>query len=112
VETESPERRVTPGAPGFVTTIVTTASAGDIHIMADGHTPVVFSREEVREIREALETGAEASCPHCGRALIVHGPVARGGTQGPVWRVRCEECRRVASITEVPQEPSNQKNRK
>jgi hypothetical protein len=69
--------------------------------MADGHTPAVFSREEVHGIREALGTGAKAQCPHCRSALVVHGPVAGGGTQGPVWQVRCEGCRRVAMIREV-----------
>jgi hypothetical protein len=89
--------------PRFVTTIVTTASAVDIHIVPDGpHTPVVFSREEVREIREALGTGAKARCSHCSSALVVRGPVARGGTQGMVWHVRCDGCRRVAFIREVP----------
>ncbi len=44
-------------------------------------TPVTFSREEVREIREILGKDLPLQCPHCGSGLQVRGPVAGGGTQ-------------------------------
>ncbi len=65
-------------------------------------TPVTFSREEVREIREILGKDLPLQCPHCGSGLQVRGPVAGGGTQGPVWYARCDACHRGGFVSEVP----------
>ena len=58
------------------------------------HTPVTFTREEARRIREQLDThDAGVSCPRCDAALEI---------QGPMFQVRCSPCNRSAIITETP----------
>ncbi len=66
------------------------------------HTPVTFTREEARRIREQLDThDAGVSCPRCDAALEIQGPIAGGGTMGPMFQVRCAPCNRSAIITET-----------
>jgi len=65
----------------------------------DSPTPVTFSREELRVIRESFGKGKTlAVCPLCGGLLKVVGP-AGGGMELTVWQVECEPCRRVALIS-------------
>ena len=64
-------------------------------------TPVTFSREEVRELREILGKDLPLRCPHCDSSLKVRGPVAGGGTVGPVWHAGCDACHRGAFVAEV-----------
>jgi len=67
------------------------------------HTPVTFTREEARQIREALGTpAAKMSCPRCGGTLELQGPMAGGGTTVPMYQVRCSPCHRSAIINESP----------
>jgi len=67
------------------------------------HTPVTYSPQQARQIREMLGTSQlRAACPLCGGPLSLRGPIEGGGSLGPVWRVDCEPCRRTAFITEVP----------
>jgi hypothetical protein len=65
----------------------------------DSITPVTFSREELRVIRESFGKGKTPPvCPLCGGLLKVVGPA--GGDEGPtVWQVECERCRRAAFIS-------------
>jgi hypothetical protein len=71
--------------------------------MPDRHdTPVMFSRAEMREIREVLGRDEEPQCPNCTGPLTIQGPLAASSAQGPVWSVKCDECHRAAFITEVP----------
>lgn len=71
--------------------------------MPDQHdTPVTFSRAEMREIRKAVGEDEVVHCPHCATTLTIRGPIAGGGTQGPVWHIECEACHRAAFLTEVP----------
>jgi hypothetical protein len=65
----------------------------------DSITPVTFSREEIRTIRESFAGGGQPPlCPLCGGLLKVVGPA--GGDEGPtVWQVECEPCRRAAFIS-------------
>ena len=67
------------------------------------NTPVMFSREEARLIRDMMGTqGSQVACPCCGESLTVEGPVAGGGSQGSVFEVKCDPCHRIAIITEAP----------
>ncbi len=65
----------------------------------DSMTPVTFSREELRTIRESFGSGGTPPvCPVCGGLLKVVGPA--GGDKGPtVWQIECEPCRRAAFIS-------------
>ncbi|NIM47751.1 MAG: hypothetical protein GTN62_00180 [Gemmatimonadales bacterium] len=66
-------------------------------------TPVTYSREELREIRDSMAVpGAPPVCPLCGRELTVGKPIARSGDQGTIWHVRCKPCRRSAFVKEEP----------
>ena len=38
----------------------------------------------------------------CDAALEIQGPIAGGGTMGPMFQVRCAPCNRSAIITETP----------
>ncbi len=68
----------------------------------DSITPVTFSREELRTIRESVTGEGTPGCPLCGGPLIVVGPA--GGDDGPtVWQVTCKPCRRAALIS-IPRE--------
>ncbi len=65
----------------------------------DSITPVTFSREEIRLIREEVGTPQGTSvCPRCGGKLQVIGPEG-GGTLPTVWHVECLPCRRAAFIS-------------
>ena len=66
-------------------------------------TPVTFTRQEAREIREAMGGSlTRVDCPCCGNVLIISDPINRGGSVGATFEVRCDPCHRVAIITEVP----------
>lgn len=66
-------------------------------------TPVTFTREHARQIREAMgKSRTGVACPQCGEMLTVSEPVSREGSLGVSFEVRCEPCQRVAIITEVP----------
>ena len=66
-------------------------------------TPVTFSREEVRQIRDLMATPrARVACPLCGETLLLVGPLADVGSQGPLYEVTCRPCHRSAIITEAP----------
>jgi hypothetical protein len=66
-------------------------------------TPVTFSPEEARAIRQTLGTpGAKRVCPRCGNELAIDGPIPSVGSEGPHFHVTCTPCRRTAFITEVP----------
>ncbi len=65
----------------------------------DSITPVTFSREEIRLIRQMVGVAEEPSiCPRCGSKLQVVGPEG-GGTLPTVWHVECLPCRRAAFIS-------------
>jgi predicted nucleic acid-binding Zn ribbon protein len=69
----------------------------------DTNTPVTYSREEARLIREALHQESKAMvCPRCGGNLALGQPAAAGGTVPPVWEVRCEQCRRSLFVSDLP----------
>ncbi len=66
-------------------------------------TPVTFTRQEAREIREAMgRTLTSVECPCCGNVLTISDPIDRGGAVGASFEVCCEPCHRVAVVTEVP----------
>ena len=66
-------------------------------------TPVTFTREDAKKIREALgKSHAGAVCPQCGEPLTISEPVTSEGSLGVSFEVRCEPCHRVAIISEVP----------
>ena len=66
-------------------------------------TPVTFTHEDARKIREALgESRVDVNCPKCGNKLTIGEPMNREGSLGIAFEVRCEPCHRVAIITEVP----------
>jgi hypothetical protein len=66
-------------------------------------TPVTFTREEARQIRDAMgRTLDRVDCPCCGNALLISKPINRGGSVGVTFEVLCRPCRRVAVIAEVP----------
>ncbi len=65
----------------------------------DSITPVTFSREDLRTIRESFGSGGTPPvCPLCGGLLKVVGPA--GSADGPtVWQIECEPCRRAAFLS-------------
>ncbi len=66
-------------------------------------TPVTFTHEEARKIRESMgRTLTHVDCPRCGNVLTIGDPMAREGSMGKSFEVRCEPCHRAAIITEVP----------
>ena len=66
----------------------------------DSHTPVTFSRAEVRKIREMLNTADKpAACPRCEEKLKVDGPIKGRGPLDGCFYVRCQTCRRSAFIS-------------
>lgn len=66
-------------------------------------TPVTFTREEARQIREAMgRTLDHVDCPCCGGVLTISKPINRGGSVGVTFEVLCRPCRRIAVVTEVP----------
>jgi hypothetical protein len=66
-------------------------------------TPVTFTREETRQIRDLMGTSnARILCPRCAEKLEVEGPIAGEGTLGPMFQVGCRPCHRSAIITETP----------
>ena len=66
-------------------------------------TPVTFTHEEAREIREAMgKSLTRVDCPRCGKALTISAPIDRGGSVGVTFEVLCGPCRRIAIIAEVP----------
>ncbi len=66
-------------------------------------TPVTFTHEEARRIREVLSKSPTAApCPKCGGAMVISEPISREGSLGVSFEVRCDPCHRVAIITEVP----------
>ena len=68
-----------------------------------GNTPVTFSSEEVRLIRDMMGTPrARVACPLCGETLMLVGPITSEGTVGPTLEVTCRPCHRSAIITEAP----------
>jgi hypothetical protein len=65
----------------------------------DSITPVTFSREELRVIRQSFGRGGTPPvCPICGGLLKVDGP-AVGGMEPTVWQIECKPCRRAAFIS-------------
>lgn len=72
--------------------------------MIDDHqTPVTYSKDEARQIREAVNDRTKPLvCPRCGLALGVSPPVAGGGTVETVWELRCDDCRRSLLVTAPP----------
>jgi hypothetical protein len=65
----------------------------------DSITPVTFSRDELRTIRDSIGTGEPPHvCPICGGLLNVVGP-AGGGVEPRVWQIECQPCRRAALIS-------------
>jgi len=74
-------------------------------------TPVTFTRDEARKIREAMgESLARVACPRCGGQLTVSDPINRNDSVGASFEVVCEPCRRIAVITEVPGTRSPEEN--
>ena len=66
------------------------------------NTPVTFSREEMRKIREMLKTADKpAACPRCEEKLKVDGPIADRGPLDGSFLVRCQTCRRSAFISKT-----------
>lgn len=68
-----------------------------------GNTPVTFTRDEARRIREMMGTRHEpVLCPRCGVKLVLVGPIAGDGSMGPMFEVTCRPCHRSAIVTETP----------
>jgi hypothetical protein len=66
-------------------------------------TPVTFTHEEAREIREAMGRSlTRVDYPRRGNELTISDRIDRGGSVGASFEVRCEPCHRVAVVTEVP----------
>jgi len=66
-------------------------------------TPVTFTVQEAGEIRDAMgKSLIRVICPRCGNVLRISDPMAREGSMGESFEVRCDPCHRVAIITEVP----------
>jgi len=66
-------------------------------------TPVTFTRDEARNIREAMGRSLTGvACPCCGGMLSISEPINRRDSVGASFEVACEPCHRVAVITEVP----------
>ena len=66
-------------------------------------TPVTFTHEEARAIREAMgKSLVSVECPRCGTQMKVSDPMKREGSMGVSYEVSCGPCHRVAIITEVP----------
>jgi hypothetical protein len=66
-------------------------------------TPVTFTRDEARKIRELLGTpDARIACPRCNETLELKGPIAGDGKLSPIYQVSCTPCHRSAIITETP----------
>jgi len=66
-------------------------------------TPVTFSREEIRRIRELMSTPrAQVVCPLCEATLMLVGPIEADGKVGTTFEVNCRPCHRSAIITDVP----------
>ncbi len=65
----------------------------------DSITPVTFSREELRVIRESFGSGStQPVCPLCGGLIKVVGPAGKDD-RPTVWQIECEPCRRAAFIS-------------
>jgi hypothetical protein len=66
-------------------------------------TPVTFSRDEIRQIRELMSTPrARVVCPLCEATLMLIGPIEVHGKTGPTFEVTCRRCHRSSIITDVP----------
>jgi hypothetical protein len=53
-------------------------------------TPVTFSRDEIRQIRELMSTPrARVVCPLCEATLMLTGPIEVHGKTGPTFEVTC-----------------------
>jgi ribosomal protein S27E len=66
-------------------------------------TPVTFSREEVRQIRDLMDTPrARVACPLCTKTLMLVGPIASDNSLGRTFEVTCEYCRRSTIINDPP----------
>jgi len=65
----------------------------------ESSTPVTFSREEMAEIREMLNTlDATPICPRCREGLVVEELVDRGNPLSGSLYLKCLTCRRSAFI--------------
>ena len=69
----------------------------------ESSTPVTFSREEMAEIREMLNTlDATPMCPRCRDPLMVEELVDRGNPMAGSLYLKCLTCRRSAFIRQTP----------
>ena len=65
------------------------------------NTPMMFSREEMRQIRSLMNTPrARVVCPLCGETLVIVGPVVCDNSLGPTFEVTCEPCHRTSIVTD------------
>jgi len=69
----------------------------------ESSTPVTFSREEMAEIREMLNTlDSTPICPRCREALMIEELVDRGNPLAGSLYMKCLTCRRSAFIRQNP----------
>jgi len=67
------------------------------------NTPVIFSRDELRHIRQLMKTPrARVYCPRCGETLVMAGPIVGEGAERRCYELVCRPCHRSAVITEAP----------
>jgi hypothetical protein len=77
----------------------------EVPLREQSNTPVPFSHEEVRCIREVLSTSdIHPTCPLCDGKLKITGPEGGGSAMPTVWRVECPPCNRAAIFADLPRD--------
>ncbi len=61
-------------------------------------TPVSYTKEEIRRIRQMKSSGTLCNCPSCGEILNDVTSVAGSGSQGQLFVVNCHSCNRMAFL--------------
>ena len=64
-------------------------------------TPVSYSREELKQIREMLANELSVRCPNCGAELQSGGVYDARDSQQDVWALVCDPCNRMAILRDV-----------
>jgi len=66
-----------------------------------GKTPVSYTREELRQIRDMLSNKLPIRCPECGGELESGGVYDARDSQQDVWALVCSPCNRMAILRDV-----------